>query len=126
SLASLDQLSQGRLIVGVAIGGPHVPAAVFGVPAERRARRFVEGLQVMKAFWTQPLATVNGEFWNFRDIAMEPKPVQQPHPPLWFGAREPLGLKRAVRHGDGWMGPGSSSSADFVQHVTLLRRLLEE
>src|SRR5213596_2883882 len=55
SLASLDQLSQGRLIVGVAIGGPHVPAAVFGVPAERRARRFVEGLQVMKAFWTQPL-----------------------------------------------------------------------
>ena len=56
SLASLDQLSRGRLIVGVGIGGPHVPEAVFGVSSERRSRRFVEALQVMKAFWTQSRA----------------------------------------------------------------------
>ena len=53
SLASLDQLSDGRLIVGVGVGGPHVPEAVFGVSSEHRGRRFVEGLQVMKALWTQ-------------------------------------------------------------------------
>ncbi len=126
SLASLDQLSNGRLIVGVGIGGAHVPEAVFGVPSERRARRFVEGLKVMKALWTQTRATVNGDFWRFENVAMEPKPAQKPHPPLWLGARDAIGLRRAVRHGDGWMGAGSSSSADFVAQVEILRGLLDE
>jgi probable F420-dependent oxidoreductase len=126
SLASLDQLSHGRLIVGVGIGGPHVPEAVFGVSSERRGRRFVEGLQVMKELWTQPRATMNGEFWRFENVAMEPKPAQKPHPPLWFGAREAVALKRAVRLGNGWMGAGSSSSADFVMQAEQLRRFLDE
>src|ERR1700687_99114 len=64
SLASLDQLSKGRLTVGVGIGGPHVPERVFAVPSERRARRFVETIQVMKALWTQPRATFSGDFWS--------------------------------------------------------------
>jgi len=126
SLGSLDQLSQGRLTVGVGIGGPHIPEAVFGVSGERRARRFVEALEVMKALWTQPRATVNGQFWRFEKVPMEPKPIQQPHPPIWFGAREPVALKRAVRHGDGWMGAGSSSTKDFVQQYGVLRHLLDE
>jgi probable F420-dependent oxidoreductase len=126
SIASLDQLSHGRVIVGVGIGGPHVPEAVFGVSSERRGRRFVETLQVLKAFWTQRKATFSGEFWRFENMPMEPKPVQQPHPPIWFGARTEVGLKRAVRHGDGWMGAGSSSSADFVQHVGMIRRFMDE
>jgi probable F420-dependent oxidoreductase len=126
SLASLDQLSQGRLTVGVGIGGPHVPEKVFGVSNERRSRQFVEGLQVMKALWTQPRASFSGEFWRFENIPMEPKPLQKPHPPLWFGAREPVALKRAVRHGDGWIGAGSSSSADFVKQVDEIRRFLDE
>jgi len=126
SLATLDQLSNGRLIVGVGVGGSHVPEAVFGVPSENRGRRFVEGIQVMKALWTQPRATVTGDFWRFENVPMEPKPVQAPHPPLWFGARDALALRRAVRHGDGWMGAGSSSSADFVEQVAMLRRSLDE
>jgi probable F420-dependent oxidoreductase len=126
SLATLDQLSRGRLIVGVGVGGPHVPEAVFGVSGEHRGRRFVEGIQVMKALWTQPQATMSGEFWQFGNVAMEPKPAQKPHPPLWFGAREAVALRRAARLGDGWMGAGSSSSADFVKQAELLRRSLEE
>jgi len=125
NLSSLDQLSQGRLTVGVGIGG-HVPESLFGLSSEHRARRFVEGLQVMKALWTQPRATVTGTFWQFENVPMEPKPVQKPHPPLWFGAREAVALKRAVRHGDGWMGAGVSSSADFIQQVGLVRRFLDE
>ncbi len=125
SLSSLDQLSQGRLTVGVGIGG-HVPESLFGLSSEHRARRFVEGLQVMKALWTQPRATVTGTFWQFENVPMEPKPVQKPYPPLWFGAREAVALKRAVRHGDGWMGAGVSSSADFIQQVGLVRRFLDE
>jgi probable F420-dependent oxidoreductase len=126
ALASLDQLSGGRVIVGVGIGGAHVPEAVFGVPSERRAHRFVEGVKVMKALWTQSKATMAGDFWRFENVPMEPKPAQKPHPPVWFGARDAIGLKRAVRHGDGWMGAGSSSSANFVSNVEVLRRLLDE
>ena len=70
-LATLDQLSQGRLIVGVGIGGAHVPEAVFGVSGERRARRFVETLNILRACWTQPKATVAGEFWNFEKLPMK-------------------------------------------------------
>src|SRR5262245_50235830 len=123
--ASLDQLSQGRLTVGIGIGG-HVPESVFGLPSGQRVRRFVEGIQVMKALWTQPQAQVSGTFWQFQNIAMEPKPVQKPHPPIWFGARQAPALQRAVRHGDGWMGAGSSSTADFIEQYGLLRRFLDE
>ena len=126
TLATIDQLSRGRVIVGVGIGGPTTPHEIFGVPRDQRARRFVEGLKVIKALWTQPKATVSGEFWNFTDVPMEPKPAQKPHPPIWFGARTELGLKRAVRLADGWMGPGSSSSVEFVKHMEFVRRLLDE
>lgn len=126
SLASLDQLSRGRLTLGVGIGGAHVPERVFGVPSERRARRFVEGLRVMKALWTEQRAAFSGEFWQFEGVAMEPKPLQRPYPPLWFGARDEIGLLRAVRHGDGWMGAGSSSSSDFVRQYEILRRSLDK
>jgi probable F420-dependent oxidoreductase len=126
SLSTLDHLSQGRITVGVGIGGPHMQESVFGAYSGKRSRRFVEGLQVMKALWTEPLATFKGENWQFEKVAMEPKPIQKPHIPLWFGARTPIGLKRAVRHADGWMGAGSSSSADFVQHVALLRQYCDE
>ena len=126
ALASLDQLSQGRLTLGVGMGGPHVPEPPFGIPKENRARRFVEVLQVMKALWTQQRATFAGEFWKFENLAMEPKPIQKPHPPIWFGARDEIALKRTVRLGDGWMGAGSSTTADFITQSTMLRRLLEE
>ena len=124
-LSSLDQLSQGRLTVGIGIGG-HVPESIFGLPSGQRVRRFVEGIQVMKALWTQPAAQVSGTFWQFENVAMEPKPVQKPHPPIWFGARQTPALRRAVHHGNGWMGAGSSSTADFIEQYGALRRFLDE
>src|SRR5262249_38716008 len=78
-VASLDQLSQGRLTVGIGIGG-HVPESIFGLPSGQRVRRFVEGIQVMKALWTQSRAQVSGTFWQFEKRAMEPKPGQKQHP----------------------------------------------
>lgn len=125
SLSSLDQLSQGRLTVGIGIGG-HVREAIFGYTGEHRVRRFVEGLQVMKALWTESKATITGTFWQFKDVSMEPKPVQKPHPPVWFGARQAPALRRAVQYGNGWMGAGSSSTADFVEQYGLVRHFLDE
>jgi probable F420-dependent oxidoreductase len=126
ALATLDQLSQGRVILGVGIGGPQLRPDVFNFSIEHKSRLFVEMLDVIKALWTQREATVKGQFWHFEKVAMEPKPIQKPHPPIWFGAREPVALKRAVRHGDGWMGAGSTSSADFITQLDTVRKFLDE
>ncbi len=131
SLSTLDQMSRGRLTVGIGIGGGagrHVPIdeSVFGLSNERRVRRFTEGLEVMKALWTKPAANVQGVFWQFQNIAMEPKPWQKPHPPIWFGGHREPALRRAVNHGDGWMGAGSSSNATFIKESALIRRFLDE
>jgi alkanesulfonate monooxygenase SsuD/methylene tetrahydromethanopterin reductase-like flavin-dependent oxidoreductase (luciferase family) len=55
---------------------------------------------------------------------MEPKPVQKPHPPVWFGGSVPAGMRRAVRHGDGFMGAGSQTAAQFTEQVKVVRREL--
>ena len=123
TLSTLDHLCNGRLTVGISLGGL-TPAAISGV-AERRVRRFVEGLEVMKALWTQPAANFSGTFWGFAGVAMEPKPVQRPHPPVWFGARQPPALRRAARYGDGWMSP-SSPLAEFRGRLEVIRQSLEE
>lgn len=131
SLSTLDQMSQGRLTVGVGIGvgaGRHMPLheELYGYPPERRVLRFVEGLQVMKALWTEPAANFQGKFWQLSDVPMEPKPFQKPHPPIWFGAHKEAALKRAVQHGDGWMGAGSSSTDHFIKESALIRRFLDQ
>jgi probable F420-dependent oxidoreductase len=127
ALASLDVLSGGRVAVGVGLGGgDEAHYAAFGLSAGQRVRRFVECLKVMNALWTEDRANFDGQFYRLHNAAMLPKPVQKPRPPIWFGARTEAALKRAVQYGDGWMGPGSSSAADFVQHVGHLRRFLDE
>ena len=126
SIASLDQLSRGRIEVGVGSGGPVRPFAAFGVDPERYVRRFTEGVAVMKALWTEPQVTFEGEFWQLRDAAMEPKPFQKPFPPLWFGGSGPAALRRAVRLGHGFFGAGSTTTAKFADQVLLVREALAE
>ena len=87
--------------------------------------RFVEGLQVLKALWEQPQASYDGRWWKLSGQPMEPKPVQRPHPPIWFGGHHPDALRRAVRHGDGWMGAGASTTQQFKEQVPVIRRGLE-
>lgn len=124
SLATLDVLSGGRLIVGVGLGGNTRVYPAYGLRAERRAARFEEGLTVMKRLWTEPRVSMKGEFWQLENASMEPKPVQRPHPPLWFGGHHPNALRRAVAMGDGFLGAGSLSTAAFAEEVRQLRALL--
>ncbi len=125
TLSAIDVLSGGRLIAGVGLGGDW-DAKAFGIPNERRVARFLDVLGAVDALWTQPRAQFEGEWHRLDGTPMNPKPVQQPRPPVIFGARAEPALRRAVRLGDGWMGPGSSSAADFGEQVATLRRLLEE
>ena len=126
SLSTLDQLSRGRIEIGVGTGGRGRPFAAFGVDPSRYVARFTEGIALMKALWTEPRVTFDGEFWHLQDAAMEPKPYQKPYPPLWFGAASEPALRRAVRLGDGFFGAGSSSTARFAEQVVLVRRALAE
>jgi alkanesulfonate monooxygenase SsuD/methylene tetrahydromethanopterin reductase-like flavin-dependent oxidoreductase (luciferase family) len=126
SLSTLDQLSRGRIEIGVGTGGQGRPFAAFGVDPGRYVARFTEGIALMKALWTQPRVTFDGEFWQLQDAAMEPKPFQKPYPPLWFGAASEPALRRAVRLGDGFFGAGSSPTARFAEQVAVVRAALAE
>jgi probable F420-dependent oxidoreductase len=126
SLSTLDQLSRGRLDVGIGTGGKARPFAAFGLTSDRYVARFTEGLELMKALWTQPRVNFDGEFWQLSDAAMEPKPFQKPHPPVWFGASAEPSLRRAVRLGDGFFGAGSSTTAAFADQVEIVRQALDE
>jgi len=126
SLISLDQLSGGRLDVGVGLGGQPGVYPAFGLTPERRAARFGEGIRVVKRLWTEPRVTFAGDFYRLDGVAMEPKPLQRPHPPLWFGGHHPNAIRRAVELGDAFMGAGSASTAAFAEQVAVLRRHLED
>ncbi|HXW44972.1 MAG TPA: LLM class flavin-dependent oxidoreductase [Streptosporangiaceae bacterium] len=126
SLATLDQLSGGRLDVGIGTGGKARPFAAFGIGPDRYVARFTEGFELMKALWTQPRVTFDGEFWQLKDAAMEPKPAQKPYPPVWFGANGEAALRRAVRLADGFFGAGSTPTARFAEQVKIVRSALAE
>jgi probable F420-dependent oxidoreductase len=126
SVSTLDQLSRGRIEVGVGTGGRGRPFAAFGVDPHRYVARFTEGIKVMKALWTEPTVTFHGEFWQLENAAMEPKPFQKPYPRLWFGGASEPALRRAVRMGDGFFGAGSSSTDKFAEQVQVVRAALAE
>ena len=114
SLATLDQLSGGRLDVGVGLGGRADLYPATGIPNERRAARFAEGIRLMRRLWTEPRVTQTGGFWTLDNAGQEPKPLQRPHPPLWFGGHHPNAIRRAVELGHGFIGAGSIPAARFA------------
>lgn len=127
SITAVDRLSHGRLDVGVAPGGGRRKFAAFGVARETFVGYFTEGLELMKAAWSdEPRVTFYGRFREVEDLPIQPKPVQRPHPPIWFGANAPVALRRAVRHGDGFLGAGSSTTESFAAAVATVRRELDE
>ncbi|MDX6337441.1 MAG: hypothetical protein QOG05_4781 [Streptosporangiaceae bacterium] len=126
SISSLDQLSRGRVEVGVGTGGGFRMFSAFGVDGQHFVARFTEGLELMRAMWTQDRVDFDGRFWQARGAAMEPKPFQKPHPPVWFGGSHPNALRRAVRLAGGFMGAGSTTTADFVEQARIVREALAE
>jgi probable F420-dependent oxidoreductase len=124
SISTLDQLSQGRIEVGIATGGKNRMFAAFEVDPASFVARFTEGLRLMKACWTEPRITFAGRFWQLEDAVMEPKPFQKPYPPIWMGGSHPAAVLRALRYGNGFFGAGSSTTAQFAQQVQVLRAAL--
>ena len=126
ALATVDVLSGGRLLVGVASGWLAEEFALLGVPFAERGARFEEYLTVLRALWTEDRVTFRGRFVQLEDAAFFPKPVQRPHPPLWIGGSSTTALRRVGRLGDGWLAVPKPSVAALEADIAVIRRAAEE
>ncbi len=103
-VASLDIISNGRIILGVGVGGEFPREFVAcGVPVKERGRRTDEAIEVMRKLWSESGVNHEGRFFRLEDANMQPKPVQKPGPPIWIAGRSEAAIKRAARLGDGYM-----------------------
>jgi probable F420-dependent oxidoreductase len=104
TLATLDVLSRGRIILGAGVGWMAEEFAFLNSPYRERGARTDEYLRAMKALWTEEEPAFHGRFLQFSDLRCEPKPVQKPHPPIWVGGHSPAALRRTATLADGWYG----------------------
>ena len=109
--AVLDVMSQGRFIFGAAIGYRPQEFRLFEVSMEDRGARYVEQLKIIRLLWTQDQVDFEGKFYRLAGARIEPKPLSQPHPPIWLGGWGDLSLKRAAELGDIWI-PGPTASLE--------------
>ena len=103
-LASLDTLSNGRLIFGIGVGYLEPEFRAIGAPFEQRGAVTDEYLAAMRAIWSQTKPAYQGRFVSFADVQAHPQPVQRPHPPIVVGGRTAAAFRRAVQQGNGWYG----------------------
>jgi probable F420-dependent oxidoreductase len=104
-VASLDLLSGGRFIFGVGVGGEIVREfEAVGVPVPERGRRTDEGLEILTRVLSQDHVTYEGHYYQLHDVTLEPRPQQQPYPPIWVGGRSNAAIRRAARYASGWLG----------------------
>jgi probable F420-dependent oxidoreductase len=103
-VASLDVLSQGRLILGIGVGYLEPEFRALGVPMTDRGHRADEYLEAMQALWTQEAPAYHGRFVDFEGVDAHPRPVQPAGPPIVVGGRTPAAYRRAVQRANGWYG----------------------
>ncbi|WP_028924042.1 LLM class F420-dependent oxidoreductase [Pseudonocardia acaciae] len=123
--ASLDQLSGGRLVLGVGIGWAREEFAALGSDHSRRGAITDEYLEVIRAAWTSELVSYDGEFVRLRNVRTAPMPRREPHIPMWVGGASPRALRRVARFGEAWH-PLHPTVAEVRRGQRELRRLAEE
>ena len=112
-LATLDVVTEGRLIFGAGIGYRPEEFDYLGIPFKERAPRMDEIIEVVKRLWTEDEVTHHGRFWHLEGVKPHLKPVQQPHPPIWIGAQSIAGARRAGRIGDAYpVTPEATADGD--------------
>ncbi len=126
SLAALDVLSEGRVIVGLGPGSSPRDYAAMGIPFEERWKRFDESVRVMRALLQRNEPAFRGRFYSTEGVLLEPRPVQDPGPPIWIGSwGSEAGVRRVARFGDGWLASAYNATPErFAEAWRLLRPLL--
>ncbi len=122
-LATIDQLAEGRLIVGAGIAADappvHAEFAAAGVPFAKRVGRFMESFRLMRALWTGEPVSWEGR-WPLQDQSLAPVPYQTGGPRIWIGTASDAGLKRTAEHFDGWFPIGPDAATIKARRAELL------
>jgi probable F420-dependent oxidoreductase len=124
-IASLDYLSQGRVDFGIGIGWLKEEFEALGVPWADRAGRTRECVELMINLWGEDISSYEGEYFQLQPAYQNPKPVQKPHPPIFFGGESLPALRRVATQGQGWFGFNMSPDA-LEGHMTTLLQELEK
>ncbi len=126
--ATLDLLSNGRLIVGVGAGHVTEEFAVLGPEFAERGQALDESIDAIAAALTDEFPELPGPRWPATDLGIRPRPVQRPRPPIWVGGSSRPALRRAAARGDGWLPQTAKRSELKVQVAELLefRRQLRD
>ena len=119
--ATLDQISGGRLTLGVGVGAMAEEFEALGISLRQRGSLTDESIAIMKELWTNPNPSYHSRRWNFSNLLFSPKPLQKPHVPLWVGGASPGALRRVATMGDGWHPTGLSP-----EEFSLGRKEIEE
>lgn len=122
-VATLDYLSGGRFDFGVGVGWLEEEFDALGVTFARRGARAREYLEVMRRLWCDPVASFSGEFYELPACRQDPKPAQQPHPPIHFGGESDAALARVADLGQGWFGFNRSPQQAAADIARLRSRL---
>jgi probable F420-dependent oxidoreductase len=117
---TVDHLSNGRLEFGIGAGWATVEQQMFDIDIDHRVGRLSEGLQVMKMLWTQERSDFEGRYYRLHGAVANPKPIQQPHPPIWIGADGPAMLRIAAQHANVW----NPAAEGFAASTTAGQRLI--
>lgn len=120
--ALLDIISNGRFVLGAAIGYKPDEFALYGAELEKRGARFEEQLAIVKALWAEGAVAFKGRYYQLEG-RLEPRPVRRPHPPIWIGGWGDLTLKRAATLADNWI-PGPT--ADLARLLAGKRQFLDQ
>jgi len=125
-VASIDRISNGRLLFGVGNGWNQSEIENHGTDFKTRHLRARESIEAMKQIWTQAKAEYHGEIINFDPMMAWPKPVQKPHPPVLVGGAFPYSARRAIRYGDGWLPSAPSGKTDLLEEIPRFRQMAAE
>ena len=101
--ATMDAITGGRVIIGPIAGYRDIEFDSLGIPKSERVGRLVEGVRVIKRLWTEDDVTFEGNHYQFENVTITPKPVQDPRPPIWIGANTDRAIRRAGKLGDIWL-----------------------
>jgi probable F420-dependent oxidoreductase len=121
ALTSIDTLSNGRLDAGLGLGWNADEFAAAGVPIERRGARAEEFIDALHTIWTTDPVEHHGEFYDVPRGRVDPRPVQQPHPPILLGGSAEPALRRAGRLADGWISASRFPAAQLPDAVRMIR-----
>ena len=125
-VATLDVITEGRFVFGVGLGYRDVENEAFGVAPKERVGRLVESLEVIQRLWSGEEVTHHGRFFHLTGARMMLRPVQRPHPPIWFAANNDAAVVRAARLGDAWVINPHAKLAVLERQMEVYRQALRD